>query len=145
LRSSRHCRRVRRDVAGRTLPFGRYLAGVPMTDQSPSTILFVDDDASNRRLLGALFRAAAYRVLEAGTGGEALELARWHRPDLIILDVNLPDVSGFEVCRRLRDDPVTKSLPILHLSAVFVGSDDRTQGLEGGADAYLTKPVEPRE
>lgn len=116
-----------------------------MADRTPSTILFVDDDASNRHLLGVLFRDAGYRVLEASTGAEALEVAHAQRPDLIVLDVNLPDVSGFEVCHRLRADPLTRSLSILHLSAVFVGSDDRTQGLEGGADGYLTKPVEPRE
>src|SRR5262245_22682374 len=60
-----------------------------MAEAPPSTILFVDDDAGNRRLLGALFRAAGFRVLDAGTGSEALELARWQRPDLVILDVNL--------------------------------------------------------
>src|SRR5947209_10782639 len=64
-----------------------------MAEHPPSTILFVDDDAGNRRLLGALFRDAGFRLLEAGTGHEALELARGHRPDLIVLDVNLPDLS----------------------------------------------------
>jgi two-component system cell cycle sensor histidine kinase/response regulator CckA len=112
---------------------------------TPSTILLVDDDAMNRHVFAALFQGAGYRVLEAETGLDALELARRHRPDLIVLDVSLPDVSGFEVCERLRAEPATKSLSILHLSAVFVGPEDRTHGLESGADAYLTKPVEPRE
>src|SRR5262245_21102859 len=116
-----------------------------MAERPPATVLFVDDDANNRQLFCWLFRDEGYRVLEASGGQEALRLAQQHRPELIILDVNLPDISGFEVCRRLRGDPATRDVAILHLSAVFVASVDRTQGLEGGADAYLIKPVEPRE
>src|SRR5262245_61246386 len=113
--------------------------------QSPSaTILLVDDDATNRLALGWLFREQGYRVLEAGDGGAALRLAR-EQVDLVLLDVNLPDMTGFEVCRRLRADPATRSLTVVQISAVYVGSGDRSQGLEGGADAYLVKPVETRE
>jgi PAS domain S-box-containing protein len=109
-----------------------------------ATILFVDDDAVNRRVWSLLLDDAGYRVLEAGTGQAAIEMAS-HRPDLIVLDVNLPDMNGFEVCRRLRADPGLRSVSIVHLSAVFVDSRDRSEGLEGGADAYLVKPVDPRE
>src|SRR5204863_249175 len=66
-------------------------------------------------------------------------------PDLVVLDVNLPDMSGFEVCRRLRADPATRSVAVIHLSAVYASSENRSEGLEQGADAYLVKPVEPRE
>jgi PAS domain S-box-containing protein len=116
-----------------------------MGEHNPATILFVDDDAHSRRTLGCLIRAAGYSLVEAGTGHEALQLCLSHRPDLVILDVNLPDLSGFEVCRRLKEDPANQALSVVHLSAVFVGPGDRTLGLEGGADAYLVKPVEPRE
>jgi PAS domain S-box-containing protein len=107
-------------------------------------ILFVDDDATNRQALSLLFRGAGYQVLEAGSGREALDLAA-KGPDVIILDVNLPDISGFEVCRQLRELPETRHSGVIHLSGVHVGTLDRSHGLEGGADAYLLKPVEPRE
>ncbi len=110
----------------------------------PSTILFVEDDPDNRQLMSFILRGAGLHVIEAATGAEALRLAR-DKPDLIILDVNLPDVSGFEICRCLRADTATRSLPVLQVSGVYVHSDDRSQGLEEGADAYLVKPVEPRE
>lgn len=115
-----------------------------MTDPGLGTILLVDDDAINRRVMEYVFREANFRVLEAGTGEEALARAR-SSPDLIVLDVNLPDMSGFDVCRTLKADPATRGISVVHLSAVFVGTEDRTQGLEQGADAYLVKPVEPRE
>src|SRR5262249_16170539 len=106
--------------------------------------LYVDDDADNREMLGWVLRNAGYQVREAATGGEALRLAE-ERPDLVVLDVNLPDINGFEVCRRIKAHPATTSIPVLHLSAMFVRSEDKTYGLEEGADGYLTKPVEPEE
>ncbi|MBY0229528.1 MAG: response regulator, partial [Gemmataceae bacterium] len=108
------------------------------------SILLVDDDAVNRQVLGWLFRDAGYAVREAGSRADALALAA-DRPDLVVLDVNLPDMSGFDVCRRLRDDPALRSVGIIHLSAVHVKPGDRSQGLEQGADAYLVKPADPRE
>ena len=111
---------------------------------STATILFVDDDEANRRMLCWLFRNEGFAVMEAGTGAEALRLAS-AKPDLVVLDVNLPDLNGFEVCRRLKADPATASTPVLHVSAVYINSGDRSEGLESGADGYLVKPVEPRE
>ena len=108
------------------------------------TILFVDDDAAARSMLGWVFRSEGFRVVEAGTGAEALRLAG-ERPDLVVLDVSLPDLDGFEVCRRLKAAPATAATPVLHVSAVYTDSGDRSQGLEFGADGYLVKPVEPRE
>jgi CheY-like chemotaxis protein len=115
-----------------------------MAAEGRSTILYVDDDPANRRTFSWLLRGAGYDVKEAATGGEALRLVD-ERPDLVILDVNLPDVSGFEVCRRIMSHPATSRIPVLHMSAVFVRSEDKTHGLEEGADGYLIKPVEPRE
>src|SRR5262245_45851895 len=109
-----------------------------------ASVLYVDDDADNREVFGWLLRNAGFRVREAATGREALRLAE-EKPDLVVLDVNLPDINGFEVCRRIKAHPATTSVPVLHLSAVFVRSEDRTHGLEEGADAYLTKPIDPEE
>ncbi len=114
-----------------------------MTAAAPS-ILCVDDDETNRQALTWLLRREGFRVDEAATGGEALRLMNG-RPDLVILDVNLPDVSGFEVCRRIKAHPATARTPVLHLSAVFVGPEDKVHGLDGGADGYLLKPADPRE
>jgi len=111
-----------------------------------SCILVVDDDPTNRQVMAWLFRDAGYLVREAETGSQALSQAQSNSPpDLIILDVNLPDLSGFEVCRQLRAHPETKTIAVIHLSAVHVGSASRAQGLDQGADAYLVKPVDPGE
>ncbi len=115
-----------------------------MSEERPASILYVDDDPTNRFALSAALRHAGFDAREAATGGDALRLAGEH-PDLIILDVNLPDIDGFEVCRRIKAHPATSSIPVLHMSAVYVRTEDKTHGLEGGADGYLTKPVEPAE
>jgi CheY-like chemotaxis protein len=106
-------------------------------------ILNVDDYEAARYARTELLKRAGFQVLDAGSGAQALEIATRTRPDLVLLDVNLPDIDGFEVCRRLRADPATTTLPIVHVSATFVS--DRAQDLayEGGADSYLTDPVEP--
>jgi signal transduction histidine kinase len=115
-----------------------------MSEERPPSILYVDDDPANRLAFSAALRDAGFETREAATGGDALRLAA-EGPDLIILDVNLPDIDGFEVCRRIKAHPATSSIPVLHMSAVYVRSRDKAQGLEGGADGYLTKPVEPEE
>ncbi len=115
-----------------------------MSDERTPSILYVDDDAANRLAFSLVLRHAGFDTREASTGGDALRLAA-EQPDLIILDVNLPDIDGFEVCRRIKAHPATSSIPVLHMSAVYVRTEDKTHGLEGGADGYLTKPVEPAE
>ena len=115
-----------------------------MSAPAPASILFVDDnDLASRGLIRAL-RQAGYNVLQATTGHEALRLVQ-QQPSLVILDVSLPDISGFEVCRRIKSDPRTASSFVLHLSGQYVRSEDRTEGLECGADGYIVKPVSPRE
>src|SRR5947209_3208091 len=115
-----------------------------MAEQRKGTILYVDDDEANRRALTWVFEAAGFEVREAATGNEALRLAE-DKPDLVVLDVNLPDINGFEVCRRIKMHPGTNSIPVLHLSACYTASTDKVHGLDCGADGYLTKPVEPQE
>jgi CheY-like chemotaxis protein len=114
-----------------------------MTDDPRGTVLCVDDDEAQRRALAWLFQEAGLEVEEAATGAEGLRLAA-RKPGLVVLDVNLPDIDGFEVCRRIKAHPGTAAIPVLHLSGTFVGSDDARRALAGGADGYLTKPVDPQ-
>jgi PAS domain S-box-containing protein len=107
-------------------------------------ILAVDDNEAKRYAVTRILRRAGFEVEEAVNGQDALDRAG-ERPDLIVLDVKLPDIHGFEVARRLKNDPSTRSIPILHLSASFTRPSDRAVGLDAGADAYLTDPVEPSE
>ena len=114
-----------------------------MSEKQP-TILVVDDTESSRYAVCRILRQANFVVQEAVNGQEALRLAGAN-PDLVVLDVQLPDLSGYEVCQRIKANPATAATPVLHLSASFVESQDRSEGLEGGADGYLTYPLEPRE
>lgn len=108
------------------------------------TLLNVDDDDANRYAVSRTLQKAGYKVLEAATGADALRMMD-SRPDLVLLDVRLPDMSGLEVCRRIKSDAIMAPTPVLHLSASYISSADKAQGLEGGADGYLIKPVEPVE
>ena len=114
------------------------------TDERPRVILNVDDTESGRYVTTRILRDAGLEVVEAGTGAEALRLVL-DKPDLVLLDINLPDMNGFEVCARIKADKATAHIPVVHLSATYVGRGERADALEGGADAYLTQPVDPRE
>ncbi len=105
-------------------------------------VLVVDDNPATLYSTARVLRSAHFEVTEAATGQDALELAL-QGTDLMMLDVNLPDIHGFDVCRRLRSDPRTVLLPIIHLSATFVKESDKAQGMNAGSDGYLTHPVEP--
>jgi two-component system NtrC family sensor kinase len=106
------------------------------------SILVVDDRPANRYAVVHALTRAGYKVIEAPTGTEGLELAK-QAPSAIILDVKLPDILGYEVCRRLKSNPRTSQIPVLQLSAAFADNESRVYALESGADAYLTQPVEP--
>lgn len=106
----------------------------------PVRILAVDDNPAALYATSRVLKSAGYEVIEARTGGAALAAAA--QADLVVLDINLPDIDGFEVCRRLRAIPATAQLPVLHLSATFTHNKDFELGLEAGADSYLTRPVE---
>jgi two-component system phosphate regulon response regulator PhoB len=107
-------------------------------------ILLVDDEPDALEVLGYKLREAGFTPLFAKDGTRALAAARNDRPDLIVLDLMLPEVDGLEVCKILRRDPATASLPILMLTA-RAAEMDRVLGLELGADDYVTKPFSPRE
>ena len=103
-------------------------------------ILVVDDDRELRELIGFVLRSAGYQIIEAGDGLEALRQHAAGKPDLVILDVNLPGLDGFEVCRRIRVDAET---PVMMLT-VRGEEADQVKGLDLGADDYLAKPFSPR-
>jgi PAS domain S-box-containing protein len=109
---------------------------------APPNVVVIDDTEGNRYAVARLLRGAGMKVAEAENGRDGLKLAH-NQPDLILVDVNLPDMSGYDVVRALRADAATASIPIMHISASFIGTSDKAQGLEGGADAYITHPVEP--
>jgi signal transduction histidine kinase len=106
------------------------------------TVLVVDDRPANRYSTVHALRRSGFSVIEAETGREALELAKLV-PAAILLDVKLPDILGYEVCRRIKSNPRTSHIPVLQLSAAFTDNESRVYALESGADAYLTQPVEP--
>jgi len=105
--------------------------------------LVVDDSEMVRFATAETLRAAGFDVLEAASGADGLRLAA--QSDVVVLDVDLPDVDGFEVCRRLKASAATASTPVLHLSGIHCDVEDRVRGLETGADAYLSRPVEAAE
>lgn len=115
-----------------------------MPDTAKLTVLAVDDNDAMRYSLARCLRDGGYEVTEAKTGSEALVLAG-QDPALITLDINLPDMSGFEVCRKIKLNPETSHIPVLHVSASFVETEHKIRGLEGGADAYLMEPINPDE
>jgi signal transduction histidine kinase len=114
-----------------------------MAENAGITILAVDDNDSLRYSLSRSLQGGGYKVIEARTGAEALRLAQ-ENPDLITLDVHLPDTNGFEVCRILKSDPKTAHIPVLHISATFVDTEFRVRGLEA-ADGYLAEPISREE
>jgi serine phosphatase RsbU (regulator of sigma subunit)/DNA-binding NarL/FixJ family response regulator len=107
------------------------------------TLLVVDDVEAKRYVIASWLRRAGYAVIEAGNGRDALDRAA--AADLILLDVNLPDMSGFEVCRLIKGDPGTATIPVIQISATAVAVADRAHGLTQGADAYVAEPTEPEE
>lgn len=106
----------------------------------PATILIVDDDAKSRKLLQAQLKPEGYRTLSAASGEEALATALSRMPDLILLDVMMPGMDGYEVARRLKADPATAKIPVVMVTS-RVGSSARLSGLKAGAEEFLTKPV----
>jgi len=106
------------------------------------TLLVVDDNPATLYSTARVLRGAGFEIVEAMSGREAIERCK-PGIHLVILDVNLPDFDGFEVCRRIRSNEETARIPVIHLSATFVNDVDKVHGLDAGADGYLTHPVEP--
>ena len=106
-------------------------------------ILNVDDYDSARYARGKLLQQAGFRVVDAATGAEAVRLLTGELPAVALIDVQLPDMNGSDLCRRIKENPATASVLVVHTSATFRRGEDRVRGLEQGADAYLVEPVEP--
>ncbi len=107
-------------------------------------ILVVDDDVDSLKLIGLMLQRNGYEVVAANAGNQALTRAANDHPDLIILDIMMPDMNGYEVCRRLRRNTETQNIPIIMFTAKTL-IDDKVAGFEAGADDYLTKPTHPAE
>ena len=115
----------------------------PPPGAEPPLVLIVDDDERNLRLAGDLLRAAGFRTLEAGSGAEGIALAGELLPDVILLDLRLPDLDGTDVARVLSEGPLTAGIPVVALSALRVDADEdwlRAAGFAG----YLEKPIDVR-
>jgi serine phosphatase RsbU (regulator of sigma subunit)/DNA-binding response OmpR family regulator len=118
--------------------------------RTDTTVLVVDDAAASRYAMSAVLRRAGHQVVPVATGSEALveldvRLRKGTLPDVALIDVELPDMSGFELCRRLKARPHMAGLPVVHFSAAAVDAGDRCRGLDVGGEAYLTVPAEPEE
>jgi PAS domain S-box-containing protein len=116
-----------------------------MRNASSVLILNVDDDDGGRYVKTRILHRAGFQVVEAGNGTDGLALARLYLPDLVLLDIQLPDINGLEVCRRIKSDPRLASILVLQTSAAATGLEDRIKGLEGGADNYLVTPIDADE
>jgi CheY-like chemotaxis protein len=110
----------------------------------PGKILIVDDDIDTLRLIGMMLETEGFEIIAANNGQRAITMARTEAPDLIILDIMMPDLDGYAVTRQLRQERMTRGIPILIFTAK-TGLDDKMLGLELGADVYLTKPISTRE
>ena len=106
-----------------------------------ATVLNINDDDTIRYVLSRMLKSAGYGVIEAANGQDGLSQAAVNKPDLILLDVQLPDIRGYRVCEMLKANVGTAAIPVLMISANFVQDADKAAGLLSGADAYLTHPV----
>ena len=107
-------------------------------------ILVVEDQEDNRQILRDLLGSADYEIVEAENGQEALTAVVAHKPDLILMDIQLPIMDGYEATRRIKADPATKSIPIIVVTS-YALSGDEGKAREAGCDAYVTKPYSPRQ
>lgn len=112
-----------------------------MSMDSRSTILYVEDNAENRLLVRRILQAEGYSVLEADSAQEALEVVRLHSPDLILMDINLPEMDGYSLTSQLKSMPSMLKIPIVALTA-NVMKGDRERTLEAGCDGYIQKPID---
>ena len=106
----------------------------------PKRILVVEDNKLDMRLLKDILEGSGYETLQAADGLEAIDLAFVNRPDLILMDIQLPDISGLEVTRRLRGDDRSRRIPIVAVTAFAMGCHER-EALDSGCDAYISKPI----
>jgi CheY-like chemotaxis protein len=109
-----------------------------------ASILTVDDYRPSLYAHARLLRGAGFEVVEATTGRSALEIAQRERPDLVLLDVHLPDIHGFEVCERLKSHRLTKDIPVVHITSTSRGDRFQRESIAAGAAAFLQEPIDPQ-
>ena len=107
-------------------------------------ILVIEDQEDNRRIMRDLLTSAGYEIVEAVTGADGVAAAEVHRPDLILMDIQLPDFDGYEATRRIKANPALSSTPIIAVTS-YALSGDEAKAYEAGCDAYVSKPFRPRE
>ena len=112
-----------------------------MIDRSQHSVLVVDDNEATRYATARSLKAGGFNIVEASAGAEALELGEF--VSAVVLDVHLPDLMGYEVCRLLRKKATTAALPIVYVSAMYVSEEDQQHGMATGGDAYLVSPIDP--
>ena len=108
---------------------------------APKRILIVEDNELNMKLLNDVLEAYGYDIVKTASGAAVLELARQHRPDLVLMDIQLPDVSGLDAVRQLKGDPQTLAIPVIAVTAKALKTD-RERAMTAGASDYLSKPVD---
>ncbi len=106
-------------------------------------ILVIEDQEDNRQIVRDLVTASGYELIEATTGEEGLEVAARERPDLILMDIQLPGIDGYEVTRRIKADPKLRKIPIIAVTSYALSGDDK-KAFAAGCDSYVTKPYSPR-
>jgi len=106
-------------------------------------VLVIEDQEDNRRIIRDLLASAGYEMIEAVTGEEGLALAETQRPDLILMDIQLPGLDGYETTRRIKANPALRQIPIIAVTSYALSGDD-LKAMEAGCDAYVTKPFSPR-
>ena len=114
-----------------------------MTDANTKTVLLVEDNEDNLVVYRTILEHVGYKVIEARDGEEGVLQARQHRPDLILMDISIPKIDGWEATQRLKSDANTREIPIIALTAHAL-EEDRQKAVQAGCDGYLAKPVEPR-
>ena len=106
-------------------------------------ILIIEDQEDNRRIIRDLLTSAGYEIIEALTGEEGVSAAETHRPELILMDIQLPDFDGYEATRRIKANPALRPIPIIAVTSYALSGDD-VKAFEAGCDAYVSKPFSPR-
>ena len=106
-------------------------------------ILVIEDHEENRRIMHDLLTSAGYEIIEAVTGEEGVTFAETHRPDLILMDIQLPGLDGYEATRRIKANPALQQIPIIAVTSYALSGDD-VKAREAGCDGYVTKPFSPR-
>src|SRR4051794_12869822 len=121
-------------------PSGNTQCLLPKADSMPKTVMIVEDNELNMKLFNDLLESRGYSIIQTRNGMEAIGLARAHHPDLILMDIQLPEVSGLVVTKWLKEDDDLKSIPVIAITA-FAMKGDEERIREGGCEAYLSKPI----